>query len=1475
MQINNNTQSFFFNVIPYGIENHPDNTKLWLKFSVKFNVDLNNAFKENDNTTNIEFIESFIEVSEFLKTNPGSSFKLTYPGYEKQLDGEYIPPVHDNIDNEALCKELWSIFFSKEKTYLEKVKKAEKGIQFYQRNFIKDQITNPEYFQDPDKLTSKAFIKEFIDCFEKIKAEEIGEFSLESIYKKDEFKNIAKDNYDKIVLKSKNVSNFSNSLIELNNKEVLAFSKQFIDTKEANDSITFIKRFYHLASEIVNHDKISGLDINEVLYRFNAIEQNKHLARLFGLIKDYKISIDKSELDSITEQKVILIRSSFSIENGLTEHLPSKIKFIKSNQKYACLLTSETSNPEGSYSENFSNSVLKSTDSIIQSYNELAFENAFNNGDAITNQATRGIIYRNAKLKNLIKPIENTPDVFDEESLTSGYRVALHDKKGLKSLTVRSTKLDIKGYNFDLFDEEAGIKIDAAMQYLDNGDLKTTISDQLFNYEGELFNLNSPFGRNENITENEPQTERDLSLELAKFKLDKLVSYSVFPSNNYEDNDSFIKYRYSIPKLYLNTPKFSPKLRFFKSYRFVVYQEYDNGWGLPLKIEDENNIQLTIQDLIGKEKELFLTKDFEFIPLEDKRQVQLFNRFEQDYTKKEVKEALIVKSDHYEDHKQFTTQKHCLGPRIEFETAWLFGEFDRIKKKTFNIKKRANCEFENEDDYNQSGSNCCEGCTQYCGGTQMSKFYNKKHIKANYLTDPTVEGIKARLLLADGLQEIDQLPNPINFKLNKNSNVIDQESILIKASGGNRKSFLSVNGNKDILDINIKKGAELYLYLTNSLSNNGIKQLEKGWWDNGLKYVNNGESLRVNKSYKKLLKKIVEEQNKPKKIKLIHAVKKPLITPQILSLNSFADKTKQTSHIIPLLKDEYKTYGLEKNIIAKRVAESKDGFIGSTKVKVTLKALFERLDCFKTKENQINFIKEVLPTGSLELWMRKEKYIDDSDEYIFPQSEFNKRISPNIPLVDFEDEKNIFSLEHKIEFSDEVLEQLRDYWEINGKDSKDVIDEFVEIISKINLEIDIKSDCFEEREYYLRNTSKFIGYFDSNNKYQSKLNSRGEIDLVNDTEEFSLPTADQVMKDLDENSLFRFKALALNNQKPAKPVVKYSITTIQEKRELLSRKNIVSIQKGNIVTIYFERGRLTSGKNERIGLIINSDGIYHQAFKQRDLISKTGRDIVSDKYYPSNHDGYLGFNDIIIPKDNVYQAEFNDELGIFHYLPLFDIERQLWKIEVEFNIKTKNNKDLHNPFIQLAFINYQPFSINYAEGNDFEKDCRISDIETSTWCYLLPERQLSVSFDFPGFLDKTGYIDLTLAFDHESLHHDLHNGKIRSNFILSIEGSNDSLIWYPVHSKNKTTNHIACHHALIDESLYHSEIDFVKKSFAFDVHSTVSPFDPEKWIKYKEYRVRLVEVEWFTSNSPIDFDNIIEDILNDRRFKIRYVELIN
>ena len=235
--------------------------------------------------------------------------------------------------------------------------------------------------------------------------------------------------------------------------------------------------------------------------------------------------------------------------------------------------------------------------------------------------------------------------------------------------------------------------------------------------------------------------------------------------------------------------------------------------------------------------------------------------------------------------------------------------------------------------------------------------------------------------------------------------------------------------------------------------------------------------------------------------------------------------------------------------------------------------------------------------------------------------------------------------------------------------------------------------------------------------------------------------------------------------------------------------------------------------------------------------------------------------------------------------PVFDIEKQLWKFEVQLDIKTKNGKQLHNPFINFCLVHFQPFSINYndktADANflDLKKDCRISDVENSTWCYLLPERKLSVYFNKPDFFDSYGNVDLTVTFDYESLHHfqkDVNMWMIRSNFVVTVEGSNDGYIWYPVKSRiseNESAENWIFSHPLLNKDILDRQQNMATLNLEFK--SKQEPDNIENHLKFAKFRVRFVEVEWFDDTEfSGDFFQKGNEPLDSEDMRVRYVELI-
>lgn len=1314
---------------------------------------------------------------------------------------------------------------------------------------------------------------------------------------------------------------------ELNQNSIKSDSEQknFVTTLTSyyTDLIEFKKE------AVESYIESTNIDIDEIINNYTAVSHETSLMRLMGLIQDCKIFIPKSVYEKINFKLGFKI-SNYDTSNDILE-LPTQINVLKKENKLA-FLVSDSQIPNSSDSSKkstyYKNSILKQVPFVdganrpefgskLIRVDKMAIENKLKdrekkfaeNGniehDDIGDALTRGILFTNPILNKIISPQPFIDTIVSsgvtDDFVIRGHRVGLIqvvDEKQFKlfSLTKRDIDVSIDKKKKAIFKStnfEGCISFDTPTQYMQDGEINSAISDVLFEYSGELLSLKSAFSRATKIDSatnalNKIRYHHDSGLfkSQARFEAksvtgyDKVISFFHYPFNEIETKTSYLSISYDIPRNY--TQSNSPKLRFGNEYTFVVYQEYLNGWGLPISPNTKNKIQLSLSDVVIPNNSLnedFVPTRIKFNPLENKRAVNLFHRKEvHDDSSKPLNERaslehLVVRSDSGEDSDQTIDERHILPPQIELEHAFWHNLLSPPKmnaNESFKIKTRYNCPFADKGDYDKyvnekKGNKCHECWTSYCGGTQMKTFYSEKHITPKFLTDPTVIGFKVELFWD---KECHKQVRVTNYKpieaiyggvLGTKPN-----SYLLHAGGADEEIFIENHNGRNTLEIYLKKGANIYCQITNTIEEQFKKAfLEDGWWkDLGKKFTT--QDLKV----------IQDGKNVPKQIVLTHAVKEPLITPKVLKLFSTPNDHKHIEHINEWLKEkEYQHYKIGINIIANRIDKNNPNIslINSSYTKVELSSHFERLDAIR----KIEFLRDITPTGVLELWMRKEEFIDNPEQFVLPSKSETNHI-PSEPVVSFVNSK--FNLDYKIEFSNEIMSQLKDLKRVEDIDG--INDVFRSLVTKLNLKYDFKTTCFEEREYYLKDISKFKGFFTDEN-----FNTDSEKALEK-LEDYALPKITNVKS----KSELRFKVLVLNNSQPSKPDVAFAVTTIQETRTNPSSKKTISIQKGNIVTIYLKRGRLKSGKDERVGVIVDADSLYNKIFKDSELISKAGRDIVSDRY--SNRSQYLQYGDIIIPENNEYKAAFDNELGIYHFLPKFDIEKQLWKFEVELDIKTEDGKQIHNPFINFSLVHFQPFSINYnnktadASLLDLKNDCRISDIENSTWCYLLPERKLSVFFDTPGWFDDFGDVDLTVSFDYESLHHfnsDVNRWKVRSNFIVTVQGSNDGIQWQPVQSwfdngKSKVDEStLAFHHPLLSEEILNNQENLAKLKLKF--MKWVFPNNTEKSKSYSYFRVRFIEVEWFTNETWLEIlarnkELLSVDAVDNEEMRIRFVELI-
>lgn len=1334
------------------------------------------------------------------------------------------------------------------------------------------------------------------------------------------------------------INEFGNNRIKVSRSELDEFRRRIYDNKAVQSFLKSesdsTKEYY--AEELLDparslyklYMKSDSLEIDEIVHSFSKIADDPILARLMGLIIDYKLTF--SEPVPVGGYFKIAVKS-FQFYNGdeIGEEvliLRTPIKHITSKNKHAYIVHNQ--NIESRFFENTflkkDGVVLQTVDTVSKILKQEDYRKRIKAGQSYSTSdmldaLTRGILFTHKNLNEIIKPVdivsENKDGVIDtvitdpdkqlvvgEEHCTRGHRVAIKYNEHLYPLTTRKVKIEkAKSGKIIYLNENVAscIHFDAPTGYMENGDVKSATTNVLFEYTGELLKLKTAFAKAYNPKKMDHAAESikncdDDGLKKAESRWGLVVDFYSYPIRK-AAKDSIAQYHffYDIPGFFKKG--YTPQLRFNNEYRFLLHQEYLNGWGLPFRNENKDDLQLTIEDF----SDIYMSDSITFLSAENKKAPILVHKRPVDeelgnkLTEKPSLEHLVVRSNSGTDKKQSIDERHILPPKIDIETGFWHGLLSPSflsPAQSFDLKTRSNCPFTDAEDRNsiENKKKKCPECGKmgYCGGTQLMKNYTSSFTPP-FLTDPTVEGASIQLFYEwreDKKIAREGLPQKISYNGKRG---IATKSYLLRANGSATESLMFKKTIGNSLEFRLKKGAQLYAEITNQLNEEGENHLKMGVWVRQFKSVfeNHVHFASFYKDKKNLttsekslensvLNEILRLSNVPKIIRLTHAVKEPLITPKVLKLTSIPKDHKFIEHINDWLKEkEYQSYKLGVNIIANRIDKNNlnKSLLGSSYTQIDLIAHFERLDAIR----KIEFLEDLIPTGALELWMRKEEYIDNPDQIVLPaKSETNH--FPDQPVLCFTNPNNKFNFEYKIEFSNEIMNQLKSIKNI--EDINDISDVFRSLITKLNLQYDFKTTKFEEREYYLKDISKFIGFFTD-----KKLNDNEDLKEIAKLEEFVLPKIKDVMSGLDKGSLLRFKVLVLNNSQPTKPNVAFAVTTIQEKRSSPSSKKTVSTQKGNIVTIYLKRGRLSSGKDERVGVIVDADSLYNKLYKDNELISKAGRDIVSDRY--SNRSQYLQYGDIIVPENNEYKADFDNELGIYHFLPKFDIEKQMWKFEVELDIKTADGKQLHNPFINFSLVHFQPFSINYNDKTadatmlELKNDCRISDVENSTWCYLLPERKLSVHFDKPGFFEKYGNVNLTITFDHESLHH-FQKGEdkwaIRSNFVVTVEGTNDGYIWYPVKSRisvkesEKDEVKWKFYHRLLNQDIIDRQENIASLSFEFETKQ--EPDNNKNNLKFDRFRVRFVEVEWFDEkelneeffeNDPIDTENM----------RVRYVEL--
>lgn len=234
----------------------------------------------------------------------------------------------------------------------------------------------------------------------------------------------------------------------------------------------------------------------------------------------------------------------------------------------------------------------------------------------------------------------------------------------------------------------------------------------------------------------------DGGLDKTKERISKAINFTYFPADpekpksESEKPNSLLNCHYDLPTHF--TPTHSPKLRFYthkepRTYTFVVFQEYLNGWGLPLEPLKAFPFQLSVKDLTATPEgnKVFLPASIQFQPLECKKPVLLFHTKDTERSegiRNEPLETLIVWSKDA-DSIAHSSSRHVLPARIAMEHA-LWGTLGLLETEKMSEdrscewKQKYNCNFVSREEYETYTSGgqsrkCPEGCSSYCGGTAM------------------------------------------------------------------------------------------------------------------------------------------------------------------------------------------------------------------------------------------------------------------------------------------------------------------------------------------------------------------------------------------------------------------------------------------------------------------------------------------------------------------------------------------------------------------------------------------------------------------------------------------------------------------------------------------------------------------------------------------------------------------------------------
>lgn len=444
---------------------------------------------------------------------------------------------------------------------------------------------------------------------------------------------------------------------------------------------------------------------------------------------------------------------------------------------------------------------------------------------------------------------------------------------------------------------------------------------------------------------------------------------------------------------------------------------------------------------------------------------------------------------------------------------------------------------------------------------------------------------------------------------------------------------------------------------------------------------------------------------------------------------------------------------------------------------------------------------------------------------------------------------------------------------------------------------------FSQAVFKIRNASKFHRFFHLEALPQTA--TPGEVegmseDHVRWSDEFML--SDQPARVIHADVHEIQSTYLPNNRKPEVPRIRKIVPLIVDERDESGTNRLI---RGDRVRIYLEQGgRMHSGQAERVGVVVHEQyGIYPALLAE--FKSKAGRDIVTDctilrSADPALHGDHLTVHEFGLDPaglEDDYMENFRPEydrhvwgdagaIGLVSYVPQFDAQQGLWYFDPEIRIRNKRGQELHNAFVQLGLVGYQPWSANYNTGLDrsplgYKRDLRISDPVKADFFSVYPSRGIRSPRYVLFQRDDSRRFSLSGSVSSLFFQKRTTGPVLASQFILVVQKKDFGGFWKSIPSQLDSLEFLLdgatlaergqgepkgkmsqLHHCLLPWALgtyLHGE-DFVQRGFECEL---TLDFDPGFLESRRSGNCRVViyEVEWFNYDENRQLSVAVEGLL--------------